>query len=785
MLEPELEQLFLDAVDLPDAAQARFLQSLPPAQRAQVLDLIAADRGAASFFATAVSNMATGVWSEESVHPGGRLGAYRLTRALGRGGMGVVYEAVRADGQFEQRAAIKVVDAAGADLLARFQRERRILARLAHPNIARLLDGGASASGRPYFVMELVEEATAIDAFCQGRTPQQIVSLFLPVCRALEYVHRNLVVHGDLKPGNILVDGTGTPKLVDFGIARILEGPENQSAPTQTLALTIQYASPEQLLGQPLTTASDVYSLASVLYRALTGEPALDIRNRPLAEAVSMIREQEPVPAIRRRPGIALDLSRVLDKCLRKQPAERYSSMEALRTDLEAFLDGRPVVARGAGFLYRAGKAARRHWLPLAAATAAIALIAGSVVSISRSAQRAEQLRKIAESARLVADQQRNVADQQRSVADQQRRAAEAARLQADAMRQLAEARSAEAGRERQAAQDRLRSERDFTDVFTRLVDDDFLFGNKDALRLLDGWIKSQQERLVKQPTEPALQRLTGFLYFRRCVALARSSLRSGEPDCQAAAAMLDPFVHSAVPDDWVLRSATGANSLLAQIYAATSKKEEAIHYALRAVALADRFAQTDVRRYGDRLVMRSSLANVYLNANRIDDAIRVQREAFVVWNARPPEALITAAMAVTLPATMQRYSQMLMKKDPAGAEQQMALAIRLLAELASRKGSGCLEANEYANALNMTPFEKQRDPDQALRFAARAVETCPPDRKPLALDTLAWSHFRKGDTAKAISVQKQALESLPAGASAERFVLQGSLRQFETPPAR
>jgi tetratricopeptide (TPR) repeat protein len=515
-----------------------------------------------------------------------------------------------------------------------------------------------------------------------------------------------------------------------------------------------------------LTTASDVYSLASVLYRCVTGEAALDVRNRPLGEAVAIVRDQEPIPAVRRRPECGLDLSRVLDKALRKQPGERYSSMEAFRADLEAYLEGRPVEARGAGFVYRAGKAARRHWLPLVAAVAAIVLVAGSFVSITRSARRAEELRKLAESAR--------------GVADQQRQAAEAARQQAEAMRRIAEARTAEAGLEREAAQNRLRSERDFTDVFTRLVDDDFLFGNKDSVRLLDGWIKSQQERLGKEPGDEALRRMTGFLYFRRCVALARANLRSGEADCKAAVGMLEPFVKTGFPDDWVLRSATGANSLLGQIYAGTSRKEEAIVYALRAVELADRFAQSDVRRYGDRLVMRSSLANVYLNANRVDEAIRVQSEAFRVWNARPPGAVITAAMAVTLPATMQRYSQMLMKKDPAKAEQQMGLAIRLLGQLAARKEAGCLEANEYANALNMTPFEMQREPEVALRFAAKAVEVCPADRKALAMDTLAWAHFRKGDAAKEIAIQKQAIESLPPGAAAERFLLQGSLRQFE-----
>ena len=773
MMDSEAEQAFLLVADLAAPERERQMQAMPDDLRCRVQSLIEADALAHGYFASAVTNVATSVRDSGAgaFETGTRVGPYRIVGVLGRGGMGMVYEAARDDSQFEQRAAIKIVEA-NAGLLPRFQVERQILARLSHPNIARLLDGG-STGGAPYFVMELVEDARPIDKFCEGMPVRQIVNLFLPVCKALEYVHGNLVVHGDIKASNILVDGAGTPKLVDFGIARILEAQTRQAEQTRTLALTLSCASPEQVLGQPLTTATDVYGLAGVLYRALTGHPALDTANQPLAVAVEMIRNQEPAPALRFRPEIGLDLSRILDKALRKAPAERYSSIEALRQDLEAFLAGRPVAARGAATLYRAGKFARRYWLPIAAAALVVALAVAAFVGVTRSAARAEEQRVLAET-------QRGAADAARKQAEIQRGVAENALRQTETMRLLAEGKTAEAEAQRGVASERLQSERDFTDVFTRLVDDNFLFGSKDSLRILDGWIDTQEADLKKKPTDLAVKRLTGFLHYRRCAARVRTNLRSGEGDCQIATQMLEPFVRGAATEDWVLRTHMSAHVLLSQIYAGTARAPEAIRSGVRAVELADMFPSTDFAGYRYRLTTRSGLANVYLATGRVDEAVRLQEQAFRIWDQRPRFADITGPVALYFPATIQRYSQMLMAKDPAKAELQMQRALNIYGDLARQKTAGCLELNEYANALNSSPFPKQRDPETSIRMAEKAVAACPLERRALVMDTLAWAYFYKGETAKATGILTQAIETLPAGPSPLRAVLQSSLKDLE-----
>ncbi len=773
---PDLEQAFLEIADLPAAERDQRLETLPVGVRSALRQMIDADASAHDLFADAITSLASDARGAVpgAYETGSRIGPYRILRVLGHGGMGTVYEAARHDGQFEQRAAIKMVEG-GAGLLPKFQRERQILARLSHPNIARLLDGGSTEDGTPYFVMELVEQARPIDAICAGMDPKSIARLFLPVFRALEYVHSNLVVHGDLKASNVLVDGAGTPKLLDFGIARILGDEAEQ---TRTVALTLSYASPEQVLGQPLTTATDVYGLASLLYRSLTGRTALDVGNRPLAEAVTLICNQEPALALDYNPAVGVDLSRILAKALRKVPSERYSSIEAFRADLEAYLDGRPVEARGSGALYRAGKFARRHWAVLAGAALIVAIASAAFVSVTRSAERAEEQR-------AGADKQRLAADAARQQEQEQRKLAENALRDAQQSRKVAEGKSAEAVSERHIAHERLQSERHFTDVFTRLVDDNFLFGTKDSVRILDGWIDTQEQALQTNPRDLAIKRLVGFLHYRRCAAKARTNLRSGESDCNRAVELLAGFIAGIATEDWILRTHMSANLLLGQIYAGTQRIPDAIRLSTRAVELADLFPTEDFAGYRYRVVSRAALANVYFAAGRFDEAIRKQEEAHAIWNSRPKDAEITGEMAVALPAMMQRYAQMLLRKDPPKAEAQMRRAITIFGELAARKTAGCLEVNEYANALNMTPFESQRNPDVSLVYARKAVEVCPEDRRPLAMDTLAWAHFRKGETAKATEVEKQAVQLLPAGPSPMRFTLQSSLQQFEKAASR
>jgi eukaryotic-like serine/threonine-protein kinase len=324
---------------------------------------------------------------------GRRLGAYRVVSEIGRGGMGVVYEALRDDEEFSRRVAIKVLPAGwiGPALAARFRMERRVLAGLDHPGIARLFDAGTTDDGVPFFVMELVE-GQPVDVWCRERKlgGRQRVELIVKIAEAVGHAHQNLVVHRDLKPGNILVTGEGQPKLLDFGIAKLLsDETESESARTRTgqQAFTPEYASPEQVRGDAVTTASDVYSLGVLLFLLLTARPPYDLEGLASMEAARRVCEFDPVPPSRVAAGadrslLRGDLDNIVLKALRKEPRERYVSVFAFADDLRAWLDGRPVAATRATLWYRVRKAVRRNKARTAAAAAvALAVAAGGIAT--------------------------------------------------------------------------------------------------------------------------------------------------------------------------------------------------------------------------------------------------------------------------------------------------------------------------------------------------------------------------------------------------------------------
>jgi non-specific serine/threonine protein kinase/serine/threonine-protein kinase len=323
---------------------------------------------------------------------GKRIGPYRLVREIGRGGMGVVYEALR-EGDFAQRVAIKLVrpEWNNEALVERFRYERRILARLEHPGIARLFDGGTTEEGAPYFVMEFVDGAPIHD-YCREHELDMRgrVELFARVCAAVEHAHANLVLHRDLKPGNILVTADGQPKLLDFGIAKLLSE-EAESSPELTRngprPLTPEFASPEQAAGGRVTTASDVYSLGVILYVLLTGKRPYELAELTTLEALKAICEWDPqrpssvVEGASRRV-LAGDLDNIVMKSLRKEPAERYPSVRALADDLRAWSGGWPVLASSGTLRYQAGKLLRRYKLQVVAAGCVLlALAAGGVAT--------------------------------------------------------------------------------------------------------------------------------------------------------------------------------------------------------------------------------------------------------------------------------------------------------------------------------------------------------------------------------------------------------------------
>ncbi len=405
-----VDEVFHRALDAPTGERTALLDAAcagDDALRHEVESLLRSDARAEEFLETPAEGAPVGTPADDGAGlAGGRVGRYRVLGLMGAGGMGTVYLGVRDDGQFRQRAAIKVIKR-GMDtdeIVRRFRAERQTLANLNHPNICRLLDGGVTEDGRPYLVMEHIE-GTRIDEYCDRERldVRRRLELFRAVCAGVQYAHQNLVIHRDLKPGNILVSPDGTPKLLDFGIAKVLGSTFGDSAtktrpPTAPLHfLTPEYASPEQLRGETVTTAADVYSLGVVLYELLTGrrpyratrgasssrdlavsedaavrpsqavcrsrasegrsDPA-DTGGTRTAEHLSGLRGETPERLRRRLAG---DLDTIVLAALRKDPAGRYASVEQFSEDIRRHLEGLPVVARTDTWPYRAAKFAGRN----------------------------------------------------------------------------------------------------------------------------------------------------------------------------------------------------------------------------------------------------------------------------------------------------------------------------------------------------------------------------------------------------------------------------------------
>jgi serine/threonine-protein kinase len=347
-----------------------------------------------------------------------RIGPYRLVRELGHGGMGTVYLAARSDDAYRKLVAIKIIRGAeGVDRTRRFRRERQILAGLEHPNIATLLDGGTTDEGLSYFVMEFVE-GEPLDAYCDRHrlSIKERIGLFRVVCSAVQYAHRNLVVHRDLKPGNILVTSEGTPKLLDFGLATLLQPePGERGAEATWMALTPRYASPEQVRGGAVTTATDVYSLGVVLYELLTGLSPYRLTTQETPELLRAICDDDPErpsTVVVRREAVAEsegtgpgqskrrlrrrlrgELDNIVLMALRKEPQRRYGSVEALSEDLGRYLDGLPVLARQPTPAYRISKFVRRHAVGVTAATLLFLLTLSFAVAMAAQSRRMERER--------------------------------------------------------------------------------------------------------------------------------------------------------------------------------------------------------------------------------------------------------------------------------------------------------------------------------------------------------------------------------------------------------
>jgi len=371
------------------------LAGLTPAEleqrvRAELESLLLLDLADDRSLSACVSDTAAEMLSGSTEGASGDCGPYHRVRLIGSGGMATVYLAERRDGQIEQRVAVKLLNAAAnrPEWRERFLQERLLLSSLNHPSIVRVIDAGYTRAGEPYLAMEYVE-GVPIDTYAAEISIRERLRLFLGVCDGVSEAHRHLIIHRDLKPRNILVDSVGQPKLLDFGIAKLLDDPE--STQTAQRLLTPGYASPEQLRGGPQTTATDIYSLGAVLYKLLTGRLPREtgIQGSPPADA-----EPFPLPS-RVNPAVSSDLDYILRKALRFAPQERYTSVDAFADDIRAVLECRPVRARSGDGWYRIRRFVRRYWLPVSASAAVVLSLAAGLYISNR--QRAVASRRFQE----------------------------------------------------------------------------------------------------------------------------------------------------------------------------------------------------------------------------------------------------------------------------------------------------------------------------------------------------------------------------------------------------
>ena len=413
--EPESRDGWVDTVCAGDEAL-----------RADVTRLLARQKQAEQFLEE--SPLAAVAESNGRSMIGERIGLYKIIREIGRGGMGAVYLAERDDAHFTRRVALKLIKR-GMDtdfVVQRFRNERQILASLDHPNIAGLIDGGATEADLPYFIMEYVE-GQPINKYANANklSTAERLKLFRTVCSAVQYAHQNLVIHRDLKPSNILVTKDGEPKLLDFGIAKLLKadgGAETELTATAVRVMTPEYASPEQIKGERITTSSDVYSLGVLLYELLTGQRPYRVKSRQPEEVAKAICEQEP-----ERPSAAVrmtafrvptsvgssgrdkspaevgtlntrnlkllrgDLDNIVLKALRKEPQRRYASVDQFSEDIRRHLEGLPVTARKATLSYRASKFVQRNKIGVAAAVLILLTLGGGIVATTIEARRANR----------------------------------------------------------------------------------------------------------------------------------------------------------------------------------------------------------------------------------------------------------------------------------------------------------------------------------------------------------------------------------------------------------
>lgn len=760
-------EIFDEVADLPEASRHSRLDELcagDAALRARIEAMLAADARSGDLF----EGNAAVRWSDAlQVATGGdallgsTIGVWKIVAVAGRGGMGIVYEVQRADGAYTQRAALKLIHAAAQSPLSyeRFLRERQILAQLRHPNIATLLDGGLTPAGDPWFVMEYVD-GVPIDAWCDERRlgVRARVELFVQVLDAVSHAHRNLLVHRDLKPSNLLVDATGRIKLLDFGIAKQLQ--EHDATALDDRAVTFGYASPEQLNNEAITTATDIWQLGIVLHLLLSGaHPFRITRDTPLAKQIQQLDDQPQslmAAAADATPGQAAargtddpaalakalrgGLAEIVATCLRRAQSARYASVDALATDLQYWLQDRPVVAKRAGPRERTALWLRRNRV-LAASLAAVAtaLVVGTAVSLWQAREAQRESARTRESLQFLADTLTAAAPEQtlnREVS----------------VRQLLDS----------------------------------------ARHQLDQ--RSSVDAQVRQP----VQRMLGRLYFsvgdpQLATELLEAGMRGIEPDNRAAAlALADDLV---VYSDALANLERNADSLAASERSAALRQKFApddpeqqlralAHQTVghvqkygweicrqraeRALAIANRMANPPVdvvlRLYSDL----GSVANFTNDRNRLSQ-VSEEGLAFAVSHAVPPQSPLIATLL------RNRIEGLLLLDRPAEAEAQ-ARAVIAMTEKSGGFAATRLSVLYNALAKALGAQGRFRESLAALMHTNELLLTDGSGPRNLAAVrvNLATTYAQIGDYAQSLQLMEQSIAALDQArvAAADTFRL-------------
>ena len=650
-----IKSVTADALERPLAEREAFVVSQCDGDDALAAEVLAIVRSAAiadEFLEGSIAPTTSG-----AAEAGARFGAWRLVRPLGHGGMASVYLAERADSAFTQRAAVKVVRGFFADGLLgrRFDDERRILASLEHPNIARFIDGGATPDGVPYVTLEYVD-GVRIDEFCQSRalSLRARLALFRQVCSAVEYAHQRLIVHRDIKASNILVGADGIPKLLDFGIAKLID-PATLQERTHTLlrVATPESASPEQLRGESVTTATDIYSLGVLLYRLVTG---VSPYRGPLTTEMELVRavcEETPVPPSHLTAATSSwvsttrlnwrrldDVDHIVLKALRKEPERRYASVQELSADVQRYLDGRPVNAAPDSRAYRLRKYLARHRAAVAAAAVLVIAVAAGISATAWQARAASRERARAQA-------------------------------QFDAVRSLANA--------------------VLGDVFSAIAS---LPGSGPAQRVVLAHATEYFEKLVQQAADDVvLQSEIAGGYIRLAQIQGMPGMpnlgdRNGARDSyEKAAALLEPLV-SRSTDPAIRFQLAETYSRLGTL---TDDPDAKLARYRAGLALVDS-PPADARLLGIVQALWSEVGNLHVAANRFGDAEQASREAVAV--AQAAYALAPQDLSVS---------------------RNLSLALKTKGALLVHRGSPDAGLVEFEKARDLDLMRIERQPERGL----------------------------------------------------------------------